>query len=366
MKIRNLLLVIGLYVSVTGLFAQINQPCTTPVSNTFFQQKLNQINTTLDADSRFNLARSLVQSNCLSSWQVKQVTLALADDQDKLEFCKVAYAKTTDQVNFYDVYDAFAYFSTVFRLHDYVNTQRMGSGGNPVVITNNTPTNELGFPMLPYPDYNQYLGATGCNAPMSEETFTTFAKEVKYSKMMEQAKADYVKNLINTQCLSTAQIMKLTSLLSLENLRLDVLKAGIPRVYDRGNYGYAQYVLNTQSFKNDFMNALFGQTTTTTTTTVQCTVTQAELDDIKKTIENTSFSSSKVTIAKQAIQAKKCFTVKQIKDILNLFPFDDNKLDIAKFAYDYCSDKSNYYQVNDAFSFTSSKDDLTRYVQSKQ
>jgi hypothetical protein len=366
MKTKLLLLVIFI-LPVTLVRAQISTTvvnCSTPMSNTFFQQKLNQVNATYDAVSRMNQARALVQNNCLSSWQVKQVAMALYDDSDKLEFCKMAFPKTTDPDNFYDVYDAFAYFSTAFRLHDFVQNTRNGGP-----IRNNPPVtqNDM-FPVLPYPDYNQYLGPTGCSLPISEEAFMGYVREMKGVRMTDQARFDYAKNIIATQCLSTAQIMKMGTLITLENLRLDLLKAGLPRVYDRGNYGSGQYILSTQAFKNDFMNALYGQPNNTNNqnTPPPCTVSQTDFDDIKRSINNASFASSKVTIGKQAIQAKKCFTVKQIKEILGLFAFDENKLDMAKFCYDYCIDKSNYYQVNDVFSFSSSKDELSTYVQSRQ
>jgi len=361
MKPKLLLLICAVFV-----LARLDaQNCTIAMSNTFFQQKLNQISAAYDADSRYNQARLLAQNNCMSSWQVKQVAMALYDDQDKLEFCKLAYTKVTDPANFYDVYDAFAYFSTAFRLHDFVFSS--GTTVHPVVTP---PGNELGFPVLPYPDYNQYLGATGCPLPVSEDMFISYAREMKNGRINDQAKLDYARNIVNSQCLSTSQIMKLATFITMENMRLDLLKAGIPRVYDRGNYSNAQHVLTVQNFRNDFLNALFGQPNKTNdgaqNTPPPCTVSQPEFDDIKKSVSSTSFASSKVTIAKQAVQAKKCFTVKQIKELLQLFSFDDNKLDMAKFCYDYCIDKSNYYQVNDVFAFSSSKDDLSNFVRTRQ
>ena len=89
------------------------------------------------------------------------------------------------------------------------------------------------------------------------------------------------------------------------------------------------------------------------------------MTDIKNTINNSSFDNTKITLGKQVIAAKKCFTVGQIKEILGLYSFESSKLEVAKYAYDYCSDKSNYYQVNDVFSFSSSKDDLTKYLLGK-
>jgi hypothetical protein len=61
----------------------------------------------------------------------------------------------------------------------------------------------------------------------------------------------------------------------------------------------------------------------------------------------------------------KCVSVSQIKDIMALFSFEGDKLEFAKAAYDRCSDKENYYQVSDAFSFSSSNDELTDFINSK-
>ncbi|MEM7036086.1 MAG: DUF4476 domain-containing protein [Bacteroidota bacterium] len=78
-------------------------------------------------------------------------------------------------------------------------------------------------------------------------------------------------------------------------------------------------------------------------------------------ISSKSFSDSKLTLAKQ-ITRNNCLTAAQIKGITNLFDFESGKLEYAKFAYDYCSDRNNYYQVNDAFDFESSIEELDEYI----
>ena len=52
--------------------------------------------------------------------------------------------------------------------------------------------------------------------------------------------------------------------------------------------------------------------------------------------------------------------------MLQLFSFEDTKLSMAKFAYAYVADPSNYYTLNDIFSFDSSKDELSNYVMSNK
>lgn len=88
----------------------------------------------------------------------------------------------------------------------------------------------------------------------------------------------------------------------------------------------------------------------------------AQLAEVRQSIQSKSFEDTKLTVAQQAIKAN-CFTSTQIKELLTLFDFESTRLDLAKFAYTYVFDKKNYYQVNDAFEFESSIDDLNSYLQ---
>jgi hypothetical protein len=83
------------------------------------------------------------------------------------------------------------------------------------------------------------------------------------------------------------------------------------------------------------------------------------------TIKKQSFEDSKLKTAKQVI-AVNCLNVDQIIQIANLFSFEDNKLDFAKFAYDYCIEPRNYFKLNGIFKFSSNADELSDYVQSRQ
>lgn len=362
MKRLLLLSMFGLFCFTA--FAQTN--CTIPLSNTSFQREYGTISTTANGTSKLTYAINVANSNCLSSSQVKQITMLFYAEQDKLDFCKSAYKNTVDKENFYDVYDAFAYFSTVFRLHDYVALQRMQTTNNTFTTTTNTYATD--FPAYIYPDYTAYFGVTGCNYPMDETSFMNSYTTYKISKMNENAKTTVIKDFINMNCLSTAQIMKLTSILTMESFRLDLLKAVYLKAFDRTNFSYADQLFTTSTYKIDFNNFIKANNTTTTTTIITtnnngCVVSAADMNDIKNSINNSSFDNTKITVGKQVLSAKKCFTVSQIKEILGLYSFESSKLDVAKYAYDFCIDKSNYYQVNDVFSFSSSKDDLTKYVQ---
>ena len=81
----------------------------------------------------------------------------------------------------------------------------------------------------------------------------------------------------------------------------------------------------------------------------------------KEQIKKEWFENTRLTIAKQIIDANN-FRSSQVKEIVNLFTFENNKLEIAKYAYRKTVDKQNYFQVNDAFTFSSSKDELARFI----
>ena len=52
----------------------------------------------------------------------------------------------------------------------------------------------------------------------------------------------------------------------------------------------------------------------------------------------------------------------QVKELMSLFTFENNKLELAKYAYRKTVDQKSYFQVMDALTFSSSKDELARFI----
>ncbi len=80
-----------------------------------------------------------------------------------------------------------------------------------------------------------------------------------------------------------------------------------------------------------------------------------------RSIKSKSFDSSKLSVAKQAVSAHSVKSI-QVRQLLDLFSFESNKLELAKFAYHYTYDKHRYFLVNDAFTFSSSVRALNTYI----
>lgn len=87
---------------------------------------------------------------------------------------------------------------------------------------------------------------------------------------------------------------------------------------------------------------------------------ETELREAKKSISSSTFADTMENTFKQIV-SNKCVTTKQVKQMLQLFTFEESKLDMAKYAYGYVADPANYYSVNDIFTHSSSKDELSEY-----
>ena len=86
-----------------------------------------------------------------------------------------------------------------------------------------------------------------------------------------------------------------------------------------------------------------------------------EFEQMKESIRKEWFENNRLTSVK-FIMDKSNFTTAQVKELMLLFTFESNKLEVAKYAYRKTVDKQNYYQLNDALTFSSSKDELARFI----
>ena len=223
MKRTILLLAIAFFAANFSLKAQ--NPCNGQLPAIKFNQKIEMLRNMKNENMRLAKMKELASEYCLTTDQVKQGCEILIKDFNRLDFVETAYINIVDKENFYEVYDAFSKFSSVMRLHDFVQNFTMIIPTEPP----HTPHNP-NFPHNP-------------NNPPPPLT--------------------------------------------------------------------------------------------------PCYVGQADFQLILESIKKEAFSETKVSLTKQILSSKNCFTTSQIKEMVQLFDFEEPKLEIAKYAYDYCIDKQN-------------------------
>jgi hypothetical protein len=137
------------------------------------------------------------------------------------------------------------------------------------------------------------------------------------------------------------------------------------------------------TINDPLLNGSVTQTTTTTHTTTSSNTTStnnnqpvvvscrnaspmssSDFSSALTSVKNQGFDETRLKSAKQ-IAGSNCLNTSQIKQLCQVFGFEETKLDFAKFAYDHCTEPNNYFKINDVFGFSSSVDELNDYVSGK-
>lgn len=92
------------------------------------------------------------------------------------------------------------------------------------------------------------------------------------------------------------------------------------------------------------------------------TISDREFDYVLQSIQTEWRESNKMESARHIITTN-YFTSDQVKQMIQLFSFENNKLELAKLAYKKTVDPENYQCVFNTFYFSSSKAELSRYIQ---
>jgi hypothetical protein len=377
MKKHILYFVVAIFFGLT-LNAQQQGVCITPMGNVAFQQSLRTITSITNPAQRLSKATAIVRSNCLSTIQIGEIMRLFNGDDQKLNIASGSLNSLTDYGNVYFLMDEFAHFSTAFMFYD----QLMRGGQpiinlpppiveTPVVVPVPAPVPVMTFPVLNYPAVNNYNGPRNCDAYLAESDFMVFAQDI-FNRQGENLRMDASLSLVSRTCLSVAQAMKIATLLSLENNRMEFLKASYNRIFDEANYDQAQQVFNHQPNKFAFAEFLKAKRIAALppAPVVQpptpCVVTSEQFRMLRETLAREGSSSSRVVIAKNQIPQMKCFTSQQMKEILNLYPSSSDRLDVAKFAFQYLTDKDNYFlTVSSLFNSSSDRENLSNFVASQ-
>lgn len=80
-----------------------------------------------------------------------------------------------------------------------------------------------------------YSGPTGCNWPVSDSQFSSMKNSIG-SKDWDDTRLAVAKQIIGSNCLTSAQVADVTRLMEWDKARLDIAKFAYGHTYDIGNY----------------------------------------------------------------------------------------------------------------------------------
>ena len=335
------------------------------MSNVAFQSGFNQIASQTTNQKKLDRSLEFITKNCFLSTQIKNIAVLFTEDSYRFEFCRAAYLSTFDRVNFFETYDAFTSFSYTLRLYDYtLNPQQVILPiEKPTIKPVELPKEPVvpKFANLVYPSVGNYTGNKGCDGPVGDEaSFTSRAIQVA-SQPTDESKFIAIQSSTEEACYSMAQVMKLTSLIVSEKIRLNSLHEAFPKIYDQDHYMSARALFNSSELQNQWVaSAQFALAPPVPTI---CVVEEVDMKAVLKSVQVKNFPDEKLKLL-SAIKKDKCFNVAQVKTLSKEFPFDKDKLDAMKILYDGCPDKPNYFKLIDELSFAYLRDELTEFIKS--
>jgi hypothetical protein len=359
---RQSLTIIVAFILQLSLHAQ---PQTQPMPDNIFYQELNRMKVVKQDQKLLSMANNMARRNNLLTSQAKQVARLFTTDYFRLEFLQVAYPSIYDKENVYDLYDSFSAFSAVMRFHDFMEQSDKPNRKKSRYRDYNG--KDFSFPAYNYPSYDDYENSR-CESPMNDEEFEDAVVEI-LSYRDDDTRIKGAVALAETNCMSVSQIMKLGCIIEKEQKRLEYMKRTYDYAYDVDNFSYGNQLFKEKTYLTDFDTFVKGRRTPDDRggrgrrpEVIRCQVTDAEMSDIAVSLRKQSFDNTRMDVAKQVVRAKKCFSVTQIEQLMKNFDFDNTRLELAKFCYDYCINRSDYYKLNDLFAFSKSVDELNKYI----
>ena len=374
---------IALLIVLSGLYlismAQVDR-VPAPVEQDEFEVYLERIQMVKSPAGKVEMAMALIVSKNFTCRQIKEISAMLPNDKTKLQFSLKAYERAVNPNDYYLIMDSFDLRSTAFRFYDAKNMEKKPrpKPTNAQITLNKDPVNVKD--PIKFPNALTYSGSINadCSEPVNSKQFEIIEMQVRNVKS-PTGKLNNALQFAEKYCLSVSQIMKLASHMDDENIRYKLFSGVHDYIYDIDNFLFVRQMLETDYYKQKILmlhepantekpkpiienHAVDEKPGIVENPNSECFVPAREMDEIIAVLKEESFESTRVSSAQQIIKLKKCFRTEQIIRILNCFSYESSKQDLAKFAFPYVTDKSNYYKVKDVFEFSSSKEDLDEFL----
>jgi len=102
----------------------VEQGCAFPMSSSDFAAAKKSVESKSFEDSKLTVAKQILNSNCMSSAQVKEIMMLFSFEETKLDWAKFAYGKTTDPNNYFKLNDGFTFETSIDDLNKYIESHK--------------------------------------------------------------------------------------------------------------------------------------------------------------------------------------------------------------------------------------------------
>lgn len=344
-----------LIVPFFGLFAQNS----TPLPEAEFEVHRAQIAGQSFDSKRLIKAKELSDAQYLQVGQIEAIIKGFSLESNKLEYAQYAYSTTLDAENYPDLMPLFRLSTSKEDLKNFLAKREV-----PVVPKavekEVTETEEVVKTESATTTVKTRTGPS----PMDDKSFAA-AKRSASEESFESSKLRRVKQISDANYLLSSQVKELVELLSFESSKLDYAQYAYERTYDQANYDIAKQGLKHSKSKEtltaflkdkpvkeykvekEVIKKKITPISTTPTTITTTAMGNGDFINAKNKITSQTSDAKKLEEA-QAITDKNNLSTEQVKAIIEIFLFEDNRMKYAKYAYPKTTDQANYTVVKEA------------------
>ncbi len=309
-----------------------------PMTTANFNKLLLQVRNKRRGIDRQNTVKNAfsVTGNYFSSNQARQLIQYVNSQSSRFDLAKLAYPLITDPNNFNQVAD---------------------------LLYSQAKQNELEEYIVYYNSNNQNGQGNTYRTPMSTTAFNNLYRNAGQQYSSTQRRT-YISNAFANQdyYFTTAQAMKLIGLVSDDASRLFLAKASFRGITDPENFSNVNTLLYTQTSRNEL--AVFVRNyNDNNSQTSRVPWTDAYYNNVYKQAQQKWSTALRVTYLNGIFSnTSNFYTANQARQLILLVNGENERLQLAKSAYRGLSYASDYTQLNDLFSYQSSRNELSAYA----
>lgn len=365
---KTIITFLFLIVPFFGLFAQNSSP----LSEAEFEVHRTQIVGESYDSKRLVKAKELSDAQYLKVAQIEAIIKGFSLESNKLDYAEYAYSTTLDAENYPNLMGLFRLSTSKEALKSFLDKREVpvvpkAVEKEAVELTEDVIETEValeGEKVVATESTTTTVKVTTGPSPMDDPSFAA-AKKSANEEPFESAKLRRVKQITDANYLLSSQVKELLELLSFESSKLDYAQYAYERTYDQANYAIAKEGLKHSKSKETLSNFLKDKpvqeyevekeiikttvTPSNTTSEVVSTPTAMSFGDFvnaKNKITNQTSDAKKLEEAK-AMTDENTVSTEQVKAIVEIFLFEENRMEYAKYAYLKTTDPANYTIVKE-------------------
>lgn len=268
--------------------------------------------------------------NYFTTAQARQLIQLVNNESNRLALSKAAYRVLVDRTNYTQLSSLLTLQASRNDLDNYVANYNLTGTGTGVAMS------EYDFNQLYTSISNAWSASTRVNL-----SSTAFQNTNNY--------------------FTTVQVRQILLLINTEADRLTLAKSAYDNITDQSSYSQLYDVFSTSASKNEL--AKFIGDSQYGGVVIKTPMTETEFNSLVRNIQFTFGIGAKMSALTDVFNKEtNYFTVQQAKQLIQLVSAENNRLELAKSAYNNITDPGNFTQLYDIFSSQTSKDELSAYV----